>query len=43
MLRCTPGPTLIAGTVLWLVDLVAVGLIFSKKSNPYYRQEPAQR
>lgn len=34
---------LIAGTVLWLVALAAVVLIFSKKSNPYYRREPAQR
>ena len=34
---------LIAGTVLWLVALAAVVLIFSRKSNPDYRQEPAQR
>ena len=34
---------LIAGTVLWLVALAAAVLIFSKKSNPYYRREPAQR
>jgi uncharacterized membrane protein YfcA len=34
---------LIAGIVLWLVALAAVVLIFSRKSNPYYRQEPAQR
>jgi len=34
---------LIAGTVLWLVALAAVVLIFSKKSSPYYRQEPAGR
>ena len=34
---------LIAGTVLWLVALAAVVLIFSKKSNPYYRPRPAQR
>jgi hypothetical protein len=30
---------LIAGTVLWLVALAAVVLIFSKKSNQYYRHE----
>jgi len=34
---------LVAGTVLWLVALAAVVLIFSKKSNAYYRREPAQR
>jgi len=34
---------LIAGTILWLVALAAVVLIFSKKSNAYYRREPAQR
>ncbi len=34
---------LTAGTVLWLVALAAVVLIFSKKSNSYYRPEPAQR
>jgi len=34
---------LIAGTVLWLVALAAAVLIFSKKSNPYYRREPVQR
>jgi hypothetical protein len=28
---------MIAGTVLWLVALAAVVLIFSRKSNPYYR------
>jgi hypothetical protein len=34
---------LIAGTALWLVALAAAVLIFSKKSAPYYRSEPAQR
>jgi hypothetical protein len=33
----------IAGTVLWLTALAAVVLIFSKKSNPYYRQASTQR
>jgi hypothetical protein len=34
---------LAVGTVLWLAALAAVALIFSKKSNPHHRQEPAQR
>jgi len=34
---------LIAGTALWLVALAAVVLIFSKKSNQYYRHVSAQR
>jgi hypothetical protein len=34
---------LIVGTALWLVALAAVVLIFTKKSNPYYHPDPAQR
>ena len=33
---------LIAGTILWLVALAAVVLIFSMKSNAYYRHEAVQ-
>jgi ABC-type uncharacterized transport system permease subunit len=34
---------LIAGITLWLVALAAAVLIFSKKSNGYYRREAAPR
>ena len=34
---------LIVGLALWLVALAAVVLIFTKKSNPYYHPDPAQR
>ena len=34
---------LIAVTVLWLVQMAAMVLIFSRKSASYYRHEPAER
>jgi hypothetical protein len=34
---------LMAAGVLWLAELAVMVLIFSKRSNPHYRHEPARR
>jgi hypothetical protein len=33
--------TLVIGLAIWLVGLVAIVLIFSRDSGPFYNQQPA--
>jgi hypothetical protein len=35
--------TMIVGVVIWLVGLVAIVLLFSKESAPFFRQQPARQ
>lgn len=34
--------TMIVGVVIWLVGLMAIVLLFSKESAPFFRQQPAR-